>query len=345
MANNEILNNKYQIDTTTLTVGQVFKNMKSMCAYLNQEYIAKGGSKEAQLKEWKRYIDWEKDGQKIIITDIYPTPLDKTDGRIVNGYQKYQKFIEDIMLAYLDSAVLYSENILNHKRENDSIELSLTLNQIMYVCGMVNEKYINTNIKNILVDMGYTMFNINDFFTRTKSKFRSIIDNALSNMNKRKIINYRKSVVIIDKDRHRIATDEEEEIVTNIEKQVLADMEYESIVNVFLAYKTDEYHRRINKYIKSEFGWDGVYRCYSIRVNRFRIELEKDYLKNTNQNNKLELNQRLTEFFNVQVQNKILKSNNKEMGDFQLPDNYESQQLELTDKLLSIGNINTENNE
>ena len=29
--------------------------------------------------------------------------------------------------------------------------------------------HINTNIKNILIDMGYTMFNINDFFTRTKS--------------------------------------------------------------------------------------------------------------------------------------------------------------------------------
>lgn len=336
MSNNEKIENKYKIDVNRLTVGQVFKNRRAMCEFLNQEYIPNKTASMSQTRVWQRYIGWEKDGQKIIITDIYHIPLSKDDGRNFNGTQKYQKLIEDIMLAYFDSTVTYNENILNHKVEDGSIELSLTLNQIMYICGMVNEKYINTNIKNILVDMGYTMFNINDFFTRTKSKFRSIIDNALSNMNKRKIINYKKNAVIIDGTNHRIATEKEEEVITNIEKRVLSEMEYDSIVNIFLSYKTDEYHRKINKYIKDEFGWDGVYRCYTVRVNRLRINLEKDYLKNTHQNNKLELNKKLTDFFNNQVQNKILKSNDGDENKFHLPDDYETQQLELTDELLSI---------
>jgi hypothetical protein len=335
------INNKYTLDTSKMSIGQVFKSYKKMCEALDQKYITGSkSSRNAQLKEWKRYIDWEKDGQKIIITDIYPTPLDKTDGRVTNGNQKYQRFIEDILLAYFDSALSYTENKLNNKNVSDVIQLQLTLNQIMYVCGMVNDNYINKNIKSILLDMDYSMFNINDFFTRTKSKFNSIISSAIESMAKRKIINYKKEIVIVQGDTHRLATVDEEDIITNIEKQVLKDMECESIVNVFLSYRLDEYNRRIDKYIKSEYGWDSIYRCYSIRVNRLRINIEKEYLKITNQNNKLELNQKLTAFFNAQVENKILKESNGEFGDFKLPSDYQSQQSSLSDYLLNIKNTN-----
>lgn len=335
MKNN--ITEKYRPDTTKLYVGQIFNSYKSMCKELNQEYIPKGGSKNAQLKEWKRYINWENDGRKIIITDIFPTPLDKVDGRATNGTQMYQRLIEDILLAYFDSAISRKEAKSKRKNVSEIFELRLTLNQIIYMCGMVNDNYINKNIKSILLDMDYSIFNINDFFARTKSKFNSIIGNAIDNMAKRKIIDYHRCVMIVKNDEHRVATSEEEDIVTNIEKQVLKDMECESIVNVFLGYKTDEYNRRINKYLKNDFGWEGVYRSYCIRVNRLRINIEKDYLKITNQNNKLELNKKLTTFFNKQVENKILKNNQSK---FELPEDYKSQQLALSDYLLTLGSTN-----
>ena len=334
MSDNQSIEIKYKIDTSVLTVGQTFQNKRVMSEYLGQPYIPNKTASLSQTKEWKRYIDWEIDGRKIIITKIYTTPLDKNDGRAVNGTNKYQKLIEDIILAYLDSVV--SKNKVFNDIKDDSVEISLTLNQLMYICGMVNEKYININIKPILVDMGYTMFNINDFFTRTKSKFRAIIDNALLNMNKRKIINYKKNAVIIDTEKHRLATAQEEEFVTNIEKRVLSDMECDSVISVLLSHNTEDYHKRINKYLKDEFGWQGVYRCYTITVNRARINLEKEYLKTTKQNNKLELNKRLVEFFNKQVENKIAENKHSANGGFELPCDYQTQQLDLTNELLSI---------
>ena len=89
MATNKEIEQKYYIDTSLLSIGQEFKNIKSMCLYLNQEYNPKGGSKKAQINEWKRYIDYIKDGQKIIITKIYDIPLKQNDNRKNNGLQSY----------------------------------------------------------------------------------------------------------------------------------------------------------------------------------------------------------------------------------------------------------------
>ena len=84
------------IDTSTLVIGMVIKNYKELCTILNEE-AKTGKAKQLQLKNWKRYFDWEKDGQKFIIVDIYDTPLPKEDLRrkgnnaIVTGNQRSQK--------------------------------------------------------------------------------------------------------------------------------------------------------------------------------------------------------------------------------------------------------------
>ena len=75
MSNNETIEQTYKIDTTKLRIGQIFKSYKSMCNEFGQDVLF-GNSKEAQLKEWRRYIEWVKDGQKIAI--VGPTGAGKT---------------------------------------------------------------------------------------------------------------------------------------------------------------------------------------------------------------------------------------------------------------------------
>lgn len=70
------------IDTNNIVVGQIVKNYKELCVLLGQEISKGGSSRKAQLKEFARYFEWERDGQKYIITDIYDTPLSKKDGRL-----------------------------------------------------------------------------------------------------------------------------------------------------------------------------------------------------------------------------------------------------------------------
>ena len=63
-----------------LKVGQVIKNYKVLCELLGQE-IKTSNSKKSQLKEWERYFRYHKEGQKIIIDEIFKIPLSIEDGR------------------------------------------------------------------------------------------------------------------------------------------------------------------------------------------------------------------------------------------------------------------------
>ena len=67
-----------------LKQGQVIKNYKELCKILDMP-IAAGNSKILQLKELKRYCKYKKDGNKIIIAEIYDKPLPKIDFRMLGN--------------------------------------------------------------------------------------------------------------------------------------------------------------------------------------------------------------------------------------------------------------------
>lgn len=72
MFNNIEDNNKISSEDQIL----IIKNYKEMCKIL-KENEKTGDSKKAQQKEWKRYFDFSKEGQKYLIYEIYEKPLPK----------------------------------------------------------------------------------------------------------------------------------------------------------------------------------------------------------------------------------------------------------------------------
>ena len=59
-----------------LTVGMTFKNYKELVAFFEED-VKDGKSKKYQLENFKRYFDWEKQGNKFVITDIKDVPTEK----------------------------------------------------------------------------------------------------------------------------------------------------------------------------------------------------------------------------------------------------------------------------
>ena len=59
----------------TITVGR-FKNYRKICEYLH-EPIKTGKSKQLQLEYWKRYFEYERDGNAFVITKVYDAPKEK----------------------------------------------------------------------------------------------------------------------------------------------------------------------------------------------------------------------------------------------------------------------------
>lgn len=56
--------------------GQIFKNYKQLCKYL-EEQVKTGKSKQLQLKDWNRYFTWHNEGNKFVIDKVFDEPIQK----------------------------------------------------------------------------------------------------------------------------------------------------------------------------------------------------------------------------------------------------------------------------
>jgi len=81
------------VKTELLKVGRVYK-YKELCELFG-EHTKTSDSKIAQLREWKRYFDWENPTtQKYIVTEIFDTIKEKEDWRKNNGGNNTSKYKE-----------------------------------------------------------------------------------------------------------------------------------------------------------------------------------------------------------------------------------------------------------
>lgn len=148
------------IDTSGLSVGMVVKNYKQLCEILKKE-TKTGNARKAQLKEFGRYFDWEKAGQKFIITDIYDTPLEKEDKRKFGNNSIYVRYIEVILLKYLSQQTGYTR--------------TLTKRKWWELLGIVNSKYSRVSSKELEdLDYSVTAWEIKNFYQRCNKKLEEI---------------------------------------------------------------------------------------------------------------------------------------------------------------------------
>ena len=81
----------------TITVGR-FKNYRKICEYLH-EPIKTGKSKQLQLENWKRYFEYERDGNAFVITKVYDTVREKGQ-RTSNNRKNIQSMIDYLQAKF-----------------------------------------------------------------------------------------------------------------------------------------------------------------------------------------------------------------------------------------------------
>lgn len=83
--------------TSQLEVGEVFKNYKHLCETLRLP-IKTGKAKQIQLKNLERFLQYEKQGHKIVVTEVYEEPLPKVENRgknlVTDRYTRPSFFVE-----------------------------------------------------------------------------------------------------------------------------------------------------------------------------------------------------------------------------------------------------------
>lgn len=85
-----------------LKEGMIIKNYKELCKVLKIKPTG-GSSKKAQLKELAMFVDYEKQGIKYLINEIYAFPKEKEDKRKVKTEKRFKKHYEQFKVSIEDS--------------------------------------------------------------------------------------------------------------------------------------------------------------------------------------------------------------------------------------------------
>ena len=336
------------INTSNLQIGQIVKNYKELCALLGEEFKQGGDSRKAQLKEFARYFEWEKSGQKFLITDIYDTPLPKEDGR---NKGKYVKCIEIILLNYLSKQKGYT--------------YTLSKKKWWELLGMVNRKYDNVSQEELLeIDPVITKFEIRQYYQRCNKKLEEILFSALRSLSSRKLIDWGIETVIVTRNQgkthFRVANEFEKKIILRAERYVLHKiMHLEKMFNVFAKQKQDEFYRLVNEILEDSLDkeWQYYYKQVKIIYNHDQVieaipNIEAELRK-------LELNDKVVNALNEHAEEKYRKERKKyednsaklfeklvngedisEEKIFKIPDTYVMAQKLLTDELIRLRHKN-----
>lgn len=308
--------------------GTIGKSYRDMCRIL-EEPILEGNSKKAQLKEWKRNFDWDRQGNKFIVTEKYiaTLPEDFSDNDI------YTKYIQTILAKYL--------------KENGDGQFTMT--QLLKLCGFVNENWndvtvLNKYIENENISFAQAKYYLNQLCGHVYSYCTKALTRCLNRLAKRDFLRWHKILYIQDKDvkdnSFRLATDNEYRIYLNILMKVKKDMNIR-YVNL---YSQDEYYKKIDALIE-ELGWNKAYECIKIIcadkfVDDMVKESEEEYREAL-----LEVNdhclQQMYKYVDVDIENDIKKLADKNNIDIELArlwtdEDKKRRKLAITDTFISI---------
>ena len=126
-----------------ITVGATYKNWKALCEVLGVE--PKSGSyKQKQERDFKQYFNWEKNGQKITITEIYDTVQEREDGRKGNTFTERHEQEPVFTKNELQLAVLWilGKKAYETPKKHEKYEGFCIPTKEMYIAvGLCNEFY------------------------------------------------------------------------------------------------------------------------------------------------------------------------------------------------------------
>lgn len=314
------------MDLDNIKSNMVVKNYKEMCLILGEK-TTDGNSKKAQLKEWERYFDYEKQGHKFIIKEIYATPLpqDFSDNDI------YTKYVQVILMKHL--------------KEQGSGEF--TMKQLLQLCGFVNQYWDDMNLLTDYVDKEdityqQAKYYYNQLYGHVYTYCTQAVTRCLDRLQKRGFLRWNKVLFIQRGKDIQEATIEEMEKYLDVTCKVKEEMGFKYL-NV---YNRNEYYKKISEYI-AEYEWDNAFNFIRIVyapsfIDKIIEESEKEYIESLLSVNMHCLDQ-MHRYIDTDIEKDIKKLADKlEDGDIEMArlctdvDGIKKKKTDITDMFVEI---------
>lgn len=306
------------MNVENIEVGKTYKNYKELCEAL--EVTPKGGKgKSFQLLDFRRYFDYDKeDGRySYTITSIRDIPLEK----IPRSYSPYTNLIKLLVLDLV-------------AQSNDNNFISFTKSKLFYVLSLVNEDFLKyrTKYKKLSNILKVNEKTISVFYSRHSSNFKSIVETALNQLEKDRVIYYNKVMrVAIDSYYNRILTDYEKSILLKLQTDTMKELGYKSFQELYL---NEEYDilaeittEKFNKYFDDNILF--YFETYDIIYNADKsyINMQKEISKHILENDyKITLQYNLNGLVIDKIKENVLKRTDN--------DYYIENEIKIADKII-----------
>ena len=240
----------------------IYKNWKELCKDVGWNSTG-GAYKQARLKELDTICNWHKDGNKIVIDEIFGELSKETDKRANNGNNGHSTSKYGMVDTLIYNQLSTTERIFTKSQLIRNAGLYIIKDTIINSCNVESE------------------YSIDDFLDVFNSTINKLIDTSLNRMSKNKIIKYGK-VIVIDSSVNALNLDNKVcKIIENIENEVSKDMNVKNIYLLPSEEKKAFYDRCNEKAIEMGVCQEYYYRAFSIK--------KIDDIKNYNSNAKQEL--------------------------------------------------------
>ncbi len=282
--------------------GQIIKNETELYRLLDlipsDNKTIKGNERKKIKNTIQAFINYERvdNSNSIRILEIFEDPFPIIDKRKEGIYVTY---IETLLLSHLF---------------NESPEpLYITYKGLFDLLGMINNNYYNTDnrVKLQKIDKRITKFEATNFFLRSYSLMRRIIDRALKSLMDRSKIWVEKNIIIegdfyneyMEKQEKHIATKEEISIILDIETEVLNKLNIQSKNQVFWRGKSADFYEEVKYILKEKYGWWDYYKEFYIIPGQ-KMNLKKAIEENLIELNRSTLNKNIINSVNKDADNK-----------------------------------------
>jgi|GEM_PF-3360019 len=270
--------------------GFVAKNYKHMCKVLGEEIKTAGGAKKSQLKKWASYFEFKKDGNKLVVTDIFHEQKELSRG---GNFTPYIEEMNELLIQIL----LKAENY----------KIMLSKNRLLLMLNMINENYrgCRDRITGLSEYLNIDKIDVYDFYNITDNVLKRNVETSLRSLKNKKAIFYKTALILCDyRGVHRKASDEEEEIILTIQADVLKSMNYSGLLEVYRNGKIEEYTKLCNKEFLEQANISYVYEAYDITLNRDRLKKEVTLMS-------AEKIREINNTLNLSVQIRLMENANK----------------------------------
>ena len=322
-----------------LTVGKVIKNYKSLCEILEIEAKKSGSnSHKAQLKEFNRYFEFEKQGHKYIITKIYENPKERIDNRMNGNNTVFSDDIEKLILNILASS------------KDDTI--TIARGQLYKALCMCNENYLlgRSNISKLSEIIELPKSAIYEFYDNNSSKLRDTVERNLRRLRSRALITWNNTITVAvteveieynefgepifdkrtksirykTKTVHRLADKFEKKAILKYEHEVLKEMGIDTIQKVFLLGKWKYFKQQVeDKLRENNTNIDYYYDTYTITFNNEDV---KNYVKKLSDNSIKDIKNNINHNMIESIKKSTMKRHDKAIKECGLEQNIYKQE-------------------